>query len=142
MSFRNPFTALAFMAICTGGIFVVVGDVPGASAATRPSSALLLTTCQTVTVGGHTYIVEERSTTCSVADKGVASVAGKRLKAHSLAVPVSGGPSGFSCRAQTKLAGVNIPGIAANVQTSGNCTKGVGGIGFGTYFNWIIKTNY
>ena len=77
--------------------------------------------------------------TCAFADKWVAKLAGKRLALHSAQVKLAGGPKGFRCVGGTKPAGVDMPGIAGNVDVAGNCAKGLGVFGGSPYFNWVVK---
>jgi hypothetical protein len=127
--------ALVASAACAVGAIVAVGCQPAAAA---PSA---VRKCSAVKVGGHTYNVSATNVACSFADKWVSVLAGKRLKAHAVQVPLSGGPSGYSCRGGTKPQGVAMPDVAGNVQVSGNCAKGLG-LGSSPYFNWVVVSKY
>ena len=97
--------------------------------------------CSVAKSGGHTYTVSAIAVSCSFADSWVAKLAAERLKPRSANIQISGGPAGFQCRAGTKAATDTMPDVQGNVQISGNCAKGPGGLGgFGNspYFNWVV----
>ena len=97
--------------------------------------------CSLAKAGGHSYNVSAIAVSCAFADKWVAALAGKRLKPNVRSVPVSGGPSGYSCRAGTKGPSDHMPDVKSNVQIAGNCAKGpagLGGFGGTPYFNWVV----
>jgi len=116
---------------------LVCGVVAIASAQARPA----VTKCPPVKAGGQTYSVSTTKVTCSLADTWVTRLAGKRIAPHSSQVKLVGGPRGFRCVGGTKSAGADMPGIAANVDIAGNCAKGLGVLGGGPYFNWVVRRN-
>lgn len=96
--------------------------------------------CANVTAGGHSYSVSATNVSCATARQAAAKLAGKRLKNNATRTTLSGGPSGYQCAAAAKAADGKEQ-VAANVQISGNCARGLGGLGGGSspYFNWSIQ---
>ena len=97
--------------------------------------------CGVATTGGHGYAVSAIAVSCSFADTWVAVLAGKRLRSNVRSAPISGGPTGYDCRAGTKAPNDTMPEVKANVQIAGNCAKGpagLGGFGGAPYFNWVV----
>lgn len=123
---------IATLVIC----LVALAIVPTASPAHAVSKK-----CALAKAGGHSYNVSATAVPCSFADTWVAALAGKRLQPNSRSVSISGGPSGYTCRAGTKGPSDHMPDVKTNVQIAGNCAKGpagLGGFGGGPYFNWVI----
>jgi hypothetical protein len=126
---KGPALALA---VITAAV-IVLGLFPtSASAATSQN-------CKLVSAGGQTYSVSATNVSCAFARQWVGKLAAKRVsKAHNNTL--SGAPSGYKCLAGSnqgnELAKENH--IAANVQQTGNCAKGLG-LGKQPYFNWGIQ---
>ncbi len=106
------------------GSLAILGTLSGVGSL-NTAWAAVTKSCGSVTVRGHTVNFTADNVSCSFVHKYANTMAKKSLKAHTArfgSVTISGGPSGYTCTGGTRS-------TPTGVQTSGTCSKGIGGVG-------------
>lgn len=112
-------------AVCAVAIAVQGAPAHAATLSSHRSGGSKTVMCANVRAGGHNYEVNAFKVSCLFADKWAGALAGRRLKSGAENVKLSGGPSGYACRADA-AGPSNGPGgqwLKPGDQEEGNCVK-------------------